>query len=198
MVAETSAPPDRFPRYHDAMSLFANPKGGAASSARRYVDAILELLGDRDPLDQMSTTAERLRAVTSGLSDETLRLPEREGKWSVIEVTRHIAETELVYSFRFRIAVAQENAAITGFDQDLWAQRLRYRDAELAGTLELFRVVRTTNLELLRSLTPAELQRSAIHEERGPESVELMMKLAAGHDLIHLRQIERIRAAINA
>jgi hypothetical protein len=31
-----------------------------------------------------------------------------------------------------------------------------------------------------------------IHAERGPESFELLRKLAAGHDLRHRRQIERL------
>jgi len=37
-----------------------------------------------------------------------------------------------------------------------------------------------------------------LHEERGEESLELGIRLYAGHDLLHLRQIERIRAAIGA
>jgi len=32
--------------------------------------------------------------------------------------------------------------------------------------------------------------------ERGEESLEHLVRLYAGHDLLHLRQIERIRAAV--
>jgi hypothetical protein len=35
----------------------------------------------------------------------------------------------------------------------------------------------------------------AVHEERGEESVEHMARLYAGHDLVHLRQLRRIRDA---
>ena len=176
------------------MSIFSNPQGRAASAAQRYVEAILELLGDRDPIALLTTFPDLLTRATAGLSDEELRRPEREGKWSIIEVVKHVADTELVYSFRFRIALAQEKPPITGFDQDSWASRLGYRSADLARTLELFRVVRAANVDLLKGLTAAELSRAGLHEERGEESVELMTKLAAGHDLIHLRQIERIRS----
>jgi hypothetical protein len=40
------------------------------------------------------------------------------------------------------------------------------------------------------------MKRVGVHAERGDESVEHMVKLYAGHDLLHLRQIERIRTAI--
>ena len=176
------------------MSIFSNPQGRAPAAAQRYVQAILELLGDRDPIALLGSFAELLTRATAGLTDEQLRRPEREGKWSIVEVVKHIADTELVYSFRFRIALAQERPPITGFDQDAWTQRLGYRSADLSRTLELFRVVRAANVDLLKGLTTNERSRVGLHDERGEESVELMMKLAAGHDLIHLRQIERIRS----
>ena len=177
-------------------SVFSNPQGRAADAAHAYVKAILDVLGDEDPLALLSTFPMKLAGVTKGLSDEQLRRPEREGKWSIVEVVKHIADAELVSSFRFRIVLAQDRPRITGFDQDAWASRLRYRAVDLQKTLELQRVVREANVDLLRSLSPEQFQRAGIHEERGEESVELLMKLMAGHDLVHLRQIERIRAAV--
>ncbi|HUP48940.1 MAG TPA: DinB family protein [Thermoanaerobaculia bacterium] len=176
------------------MSVFSNPAGRAASAARAYVAAIVELVGDRDPIELLAVFPARLAAATSNLSDEALRRPEREGKWSIIEVTKHLADTEMVFSFRIRMALAQQKPRITGFDQDQWAQRLGYRSADLHSTLELHAVLRKANVDLLRSLPPAALERVGLHEERGEESVALMVKLAAGHDLVHLRQIERIGA----
>lgn len=46
------------------------------------------------------------------------------------------------------------------------------------------------------SSTPEELERTGVHAERGEESVAHMMRLYAGHDLLHLQQIDRIRAAV--
>jgi hypothetical protein len=52
--------------------------------------------------------------------------------------------------------------------------------------------MREANLRLWRAFTPAQLARVGHHSERGPESAELYLRLAAGHDLVHRRQIERI------
>ena len=181
---------------HCMTSVFSNPQGRAAEAAHAYVKAILEVVGDHDPLALLSSFPSRLAGATNDLSDEQLRRPEREGKWSIVEVVKHIADAELVSSFRFRIVLAQDRPRITGFDQDAWAARLGYRNVDLQKTLELQRIVREANVDLLRSLSPEQFARVGLHEERGEESIERLMKLMAGHDLIHLRQIERIRAAV--
>jgi len=42
-------------------------------------------------------------------------------------------------------------------------------------------------------VSPADLQRAGVHEERGEESVAHLMRLYAGHDRMHLQQLARIR-----
>jgi hypothetical protein len=41
-----------------------------------------------------------------------------------------------------------------------------------------------------------ERARAGVHSERGEESAERLVRLMAGHDLVHLRQIARVRAAL--
>jgi hypothetical protein len=69
---------------------------------------------------------------------------------------------------------------------------------QLSDALEQLRVLRGLNLRLYRGLTPAQLERYGLHGERGPESVRRIIELVAAHDLVHRRQIERIKAAIGA
>jgi hypothetical protein len=175
------------------MSVFSNPQGRAESAARAYVSALLDLVGDDDPVSILAEGPKKLAEGTAGLSEERLRQPEREGKWSILDVVNHLADTELVFSFRIRITLAQDEPPITGFDQDAWVSKLGNRSGDLAEMLDRFRSVRHANVKLLRSCTKEELARLGMHAERGPESVELMMKLAAGHDMVHVRQIGRIR-----
>jgi len=85
---------------------------------------------------------------------------------------------------------------LTGYDQDLWASRLEYRNADVRDALEQFSALRRANVRIWARLTPADLRRVGLHGERGEESLEHMRRLYAGHDLLHLRQVERIRAAL--
>jgi hypothetical protein len=174
---------------------FANPAGNAPAAAAGYVRALLDLLGDRDPLEVMAEQMPWIEQRTAGLDEAILRRPEAPGKWSVIQIVQHLADSDVVVAWRSRLILAEDRPAIQGYDQDAWARRLDYAHASLEVALGQLRGVRTANLRLWRSLTPAQLARVGLHSERGPESLDLLLRLMGGHDLVHRRQIERVLAA---
>ncbi len=178
------------------MSVFTNPASSAPEQARAYTDAILDLLGNRNPMEVLRATPAALAEKTADLSRQELARPEAPGKWSVAAVLQHLADSDLVWGYRLRMILSHERPLITGYDQDLWAERLHYGEADRALALEQFRVLRESTLRLLDRCSPSDLQRVMVHAERGEESLALSLRLYAGHDLLHLRQIDRIRAAI--
>jgi len=175
---------------------FANPAASAPENAEAYVSRLLKLLGGRDPLEVQGELILRLRDQVEGLGESELQEREAPGKWSILEVVYHLADTELVYSYRMRMSVAQPGSQIPDYDQDRWATGLMYNRGSLETALRHIDVLRSANLEWLRGLSDEELDRAGIHEERGPESVRQIIELLAAHDLVHLNQIERIRTAI--
>jgi hypothetical protein len=171
----------------------------ADEQVRAYVNSILQALGSREPLAVLAETPEALRRAVTGLSREQDGTPERPGKWSVRQVVQHLADSELVGGFRFRMVLAHDAPELPGYDQDLWAERLRYQDSDLATALDDFATLRAMNLRVLRRATPEDLKNRVMrHAERGDEPLGHMMSLYAGHDLVHLAQIRRIRQAIGA
>ena len=178
------------------MSVFTNPASGAGEHATAYVAAVLDLVGDRDPLSVMRETIDVLPQAIAGLAPQQLRQPERPGKWSIAQVLQHLADSEIVTAWRIRLILAQNRPPLTGYDQDLWADRLGYADADPQAALDLFTVVRRANLRLHERATPGDLNRVGLHVERGEESIGHLRRLAAGHDLLHRRQIERIRQTV--
>lgn len=179
------------------MSVFTNPASGSAEHARAYIDAILGLLDSADPLEVLHTTPDAVARAIEGMQDAALSQREAPGKWSVRHVLRHLADSDLVWAWRLRLVLAQHRPQLTGYDQDAWADRLWYADAPPQESLEEFRVVRRGNLRLLEHASADDLTRVGVHTERGDESVAHMMRLYAGHDLLHVRQIVRIRAAVS-
>ena len=175
------------------MSVFSNPFESAPGQAAAYSAAIVALLGNREPLDVLRLTPDKLDASLRGLSEEETRRPEAPGKWSLCQVLRHLADSEIVWGWRIRLVLAQDRPPLTGYDQDAWAERLRYDQADPMDALREFRTVREGNLRVLEGLTSGDLQRVGIHAERGEQTLAHMLKLHAGHDLLHLGQIERIR-----
>lgn len=175
---------------------FSNPSDTAGEDAERYVDDLLELLGERNPVEVQAGLLDALRDATAGLGPGELRRPEGPGKWSVMDVVRHLADTELVYRYRMRMTVAQPGHPIPAYDQDRWAEALRYRSDDLETALAELECLRRANLAWLDGLSEEELARQGLHEERGPESVGRIVDLLAAHDLVHRRQIDRIKEAV--
>lgn len=175
---------------------FTNPASTASEDAERYIARLLQLLGDRDPFEVQRELVARLRELVDGLDDAALRQPEAPGKWSILEVIGHLADTEAVYRYRMRMSVAQPGSAIPDYDQDLWAGGLRYNDGDLENALREIEALRAANLAWLERLSEEEMDRAGVHEERGVESVRRIVALLAAHDLVHRNQIQRIKSAL--
>jgi uncharacterized damage-inducible protein DinB len=178
------------------MSVFTNSASRSIEQAHEYTAAILDLLGVRNPMDVLPRTADAVRNATTNLTDAQLSQPESPGKWSIRHVVQHLADSDLVWGYRVRLVLAQDRPPLTGYDQDLWSQRLHYDRLPVDEALDRFAVLRRSNLRLLQETSPDDLQRVGVHAERGEESVEHMVRLYAGHDLLHLRQLARIRQAV--
>ena len=178
------------------MTIFTNPASSSAAEAARYVEALLGLIGDQDPVAVLRETPAALRRFRDRVPPAIVAKPEAPGKWSIAQVIQHLADSDLVGGYRLRMVLAHDRPPLIGYDQDLWADRLRYRDADVREALDQFLALRAANLRLWERLTPAELARVGLHAERGEESVEHMRRLYAAHDLLHLRQLERIHATL--
>jgi hypothetical protein len=178
------------------MSVFSNTSKDSPEDRAKYAGAVLGLVGGREPMDVLRDSPAAARRAVAGLSTVQLRTPEAPGKWSIAHVLRHLADSEVVWGWRMRLILAQDRPPITGYDQDLWADRLHYADADPAESLDAFAILRRDNLRLLERATPDDLQRVGVHSERGEESAGYLRGLYAGHDLLHLNQIARIRKSL--
>jgi hypothetical protein len=178
--------------------MFAEIETLPVDAPGEYAQGLLRRLGDREPLAVMEGLGAGVRSAFDGVPDAAMRQAEAPGKWSMIEVAQHLADSEFVVGFRLRMILAHDRPEITAYDQDLWANRLRYREARLADVLEQLETLRAANLRIARRLTAEDLRRVGIHAERGAESVGYLLRLVAGHDQVHLDQLARIRRAVMA
>lgn len=180
------------------MTQYSNSASSTPDEISSYVAALLDILGDRDALEVLREMPDALRQGVRGMTEAQLSTPEAPGKWSVRQVVQHLADSELVGAFRFRMALAHDAPELPGYDQDAWARALRYENAAIEDALGDFARLRQSNLRLLTRTTPEERARVIHHAERGDEPLAHLMKLYAGHDLVHRRQLARVRAAIGA
>jgi hypothetical protein len=178
------------------MSVLSNPASSNPAEVSAYVAALLQLLGDHDPVMILGQTPTALQQFLVTVPADVVARPEAPGKWSIGEVVQHLADSELVGGFRLRMVLAHDRPILAGYDQDLWASRLGYRDVRVDDALAQFVALRRANLGLWQRLSPTDLTRIGRHAERGEESLAQMRRLYAGHDLLHLQQLRRIRAVL--
>lgn len=161
-----------------------------------YREELLARLGDQDPVDVLAHTPARLEARVIGIAEDLLVRPPRPGAWSVKQIVGHLGDSEWVYGYRLRMMLSHERPAIAGYDQDVMVAGMAHNDRPISMLLEEFRRLRGLNVDLyLRTRGPA-WERVGLHSERGEESVDLSLRLLAGHDLRHTDQIERVLADV--
>ena len=155
-----------------------------------YRDRILGYLGQEDPLRSLEATRQRVRRAAETLGAAGLARPYGPGKWTGAQVLAHLADVEMAVGFRIRQILAEDDYRIQPFDEGKWARRYENVDAEKA--LGSFLAGREWNLALLRGLTDADRSRVAFHPERGPETLDVVIRLLAGHDINHVLQLESL------
>ena len=178
------------------MSVFSNRAQDAPGERAAYAGAILALLGERDPFAVLRATPAGLASAIADLSPTQVRTPESPASGRSARCCSTSPTPILVWGWRLRLILSHDRPQITGYDQDLWAERLHYADADPGQALELFGVLRAANLRLLERATPQDMARVGVHTERGEESIGYLCRLYAGHDLLHLNQIARIKASL--
>jgi len=176
---------------------FSNPAGTAAASAGAYVRALLDLLGERDPLDVLAELNGWLDRRFSGVPEAALRRPEAPGKWSAADVVQHLADSELVLGFRMRMILTEDRPALQGYDQDQFANKLRYNERDMAPALEAFRCARESTMQVLGLMTEEDWQRAGTHSESGRYTTEDWLQIYAAHAHNHAAQIRRLREALS-
>ncbi len=161
-------------------------------TTRQYITRILSYSEGKDPMRVLRATSPAIDRMVKKKSRATMMRRPRRGAWSASEIVTHLAECELVFGYRLRKVLEKSGTPMQAFEQDDWQRNAGYLHANTPMALELFSVLRKNNLALLASLPRRKWRNYGIHSERGKETVTRIVEMFAGHDINHLRQLERI------
>lgn len=158
------------------------------------------VLDGREPMSNLAETLERFRrgpellAVTlTGVHGDEIDFTTAPGKWSIRQLTAHLADTELVAAHRMRQVIAEDQPKLMAFDQEAWAQNLDYARRTPKQSLDTLRRLRAENYELLKALPESAFERTGLHSQRGSVTLEQMLTTFANHVESHARQMQAIR-----
>ncbi len=147
-------------------------------------------LGDQNPRTVIGASPQKLRELTSELSDGVIDQTYGLDKWSARQIICHLADVEIAFAFRLRQAVAETDHVIQPFDQDTWARN--YDKCDPVSSLNVFCTLRAWNLVLIAAQSQETMAKPLSHPERGAMTFRSLVETMAGHDLNHLRQLETI------
>jgi hypothetical protein len=137
-----------------------------------------------------SATLEFL-TVVKGLSSTQLDRHEGEG-WSPRQVIHHVADSEAQSYARLRRLIVEPGTQIQGYDEGAWGehQTLGYSELPIEISISVFTAVRASSLEILKRLSPEQLNNSGIHSESGEYSIKTWLETYIKHPSEHASQIK--------
>jgi uncharacterized damage-inducible protein DinB len=142
------------------------------------------------------TLADQLMQNIEGLSETQLRQKPEPGSWSIHEIIMHLADGDIVGSWRMRKALAEQEPRLDEFDQDAWDHNLSYLQQDRMLALQLLKALRASNAALLRSLPAEAWDRRGMHVTNGPMTVYDFFNAYLNHGKEHLDQIQFIKRSL--
>jgi hypothetical protein len=118
------------------------------------------------------------------------------GKWSVLEVVCHLADTDANIAHRLKRVLSEERPTFERVQPDLMRAALTYDERDVEEELALFDLGRRQIGRILKASSPAARQRTGIVGDRGDKTVDQMLNGAVEHLTHHLKFILEKRLAM--
>ena len=135
--------------------------------------------------------AEMKEAVT-GLSDEQLDTPYREGGWTIRQVVHHVADSHMNAYVRVKLALTETSPAIKTYDEKLWAELPDSR-LSVEVSLGLLEMLHARWMVLLRTMKEEAYARRWRHPEHGERTLDYLLQLYAWHSRHHVGHVRSLR-----
>ncbi|CAH1195301.1 Putative metal-dependent hydrolase YfiT [Paenibacillus auburnensis] len=133
-----------------------------------------------------------LREAVKDLDNEQLDTAYRSGGWTVRQVIHHLADSHMNAYIRFKLALTEESPTIKPYDEKKWAE-LSDSKLPVDTSLLLLESLHKRWTNVLRGLTPADMEKTFIHPESGEVSIGRNIGIYAWHGKHHLAHITSLR-----
>lgn len=138
----------------------------------------------------LESTCALLEAEVTALGEDEAAWHPAEGEWCVKEVLGHMIESERRgFNGRIRLILERDNPTLEPWDQIAIAYE-RKDDERMAQSLWMeFMGLRRDSVMLVKSLEPAQLDRTGVHRTVGELHVRDLLHEWLHHDRNHTKQI---------
>jgi uncharacterized damage-inducible protein DinB len=144
-------------------------------------------------LYQLSESARHLRIAVAGLSEDQINTPYRPGGWTVRQVVHHLADAQMNWYVRTKLAITEHSPIVKSYDEARWAELQDARTGPLEPSLILLDGISERWVCLYRSLTEEQWKRTIIHPDRGVFTLDTTLPMHVWHCRHHTAHITELR-----
>ncbi len=145
-------------------------------------------------IDDIAVLPERFRAAVAGLNDAQLDTPYREGGWTVRQLVHHVADSHMNGYIRLKLGLTEDRPTIKPYDQARWAELPDSR-LPIGLSLDIIDAVHARLTVLWRGLDHVAFERTFLHPELGPLTLDRHLQIYAWHSRHHTAHAMALRAA---
>jgi hypothetical protein len=166
-----------------------------ADEPNAYYARYIALVPDGDLLTILAQQADEVAALLAAYSPAQTQYRPAPDEWNAIEIVGHLAYTERVLAYRaVRIARGDATPLEGVNDFAAYVTAANFAGRTVDDVVAEYLAVRQATLALLRSLDMAAWDRRGSADGE-PISLRALAYIVAGHDLHHLADLRRYRAA---
>jgi hypothetical protein len=144
---------------------------------------------------ELAHSAEIIRALTLGVSQEEARFKPTPESWSILEVVCHLYDEEREdFRQRLDLILHRPEEPWPPIDPEEWVTARGYNQRNLAEMLDSFLVERDTSLAWLKSLAAPDWEAEHTNQYGSMKAGEMFASWVA-HDNLHCRQLVELRRA---
>lgn len=106
-----------------------------------------------------------LEGAVSGLSEEDLQQPYREGGWTIHQLVHHVADSHMQGFVRIKMALTMDRPTISFYDQDAFVKQLDVANVPINHSMTLLHALHARWFELVRELGTGNVAPGTWHNE---------------------------------
>ena len=131
---------------------------------------------DATVIGQYAAGGAKLRRAVAGLTHDELTARPGPGKWSILEVVVHLADSDAISIDRIKRMLTEDNPPLLYADETAYVNELYPHEQSLEYALSLFELGRRQFARVLRQLPPEAFERGGTHNRRGRVTVGEMVR----------------------
>ncbi len=142
-------------------------------------------------IQDFETLPAELKKVTLSMTPAQLMSSYRTGGWTAAQVVHHVADSQINFYIRIKLALTENTPTIKPYIQEKWAELPESKSENISPSLAIIEGIHTKIAHLLKSIEEKEWDRKFYHpESKRYVKVNQLAALYSWHLRHHLEHIK--------